>query len=802
MKQGLLAACTTIISVLALIPPTTFAVDGWKDLELEGDQLFAAGQFAQAAEKYNLSSELALQAGEDLAASAILAKLGRCFAQERLNNADLFVRYIMQASDLTFALGQRKDNLTERAKLYLDSASYAAEAGLGSRARALINLSAFAYLEAAEGLDFARGSGYIRRAAYLFHFNNLSEHDAHALDPYRNLLLEEIARSTSEARQMYLMGLWEEAGRRFYEAALRSYEIQGPATSDLFGMAAEALSKAAWSMEMDERTGPANLSRRAHLYRLAAISAEFNSTESAELFQRAGEDFFQAATKLLESKNLSDAISNFTQAAIMYEKSGIAELSKGMYVQAARTAQELASSGPLRSYNLQLEAGMAYDSAGLYREAAQAYYNSLQDFGKSIGLTSYMWPWQQFELLQILGRGRRFADARTFSAYTLKPIAFFAAPTLGAYDIVGQLGPAIAYDARTRFAYDPFITETLLVAASALLNGQPFIARSLTEECSGMLALNPPLKALYDFILAVIDAQQEGRAAWDRRVALTYDALRLVYLDDLAYAFATSLADSLSGVLAGELTSQLFIQHCRRVVSVALEDLRQAAEYNRSIDDCLSEAQRLSTEMAGSKVRDPGEHLRALALWQTVARRWSFQGKLNESGFYYEQACYHACAGEDFQKSILCHDLSWGCLGFRTPMTAAAYAIASAMLDANQTLKAQAKSFILGNLSGYIPSHQVSVLLSVLEERTQLQAGAALLKAVAMGLIGGFVLLTSYVLLIWEQKRPRKPSAPSQEPPHEDEETGRQVGEEASCDADPLSGAGESSGEPKNGESS
>ncbi len=799
MKQGPSTTCAILLTLLMLFQPTAHAADGWTDLELEGDQLLISGQFSQAAEKYNQSAQLALEAGEDLAASKVLAKLGRCFAKDKLNNSDLLAKYLAEASDLASGLAEKEADPAKRGDLYLDSASYAAEAGLSPRFLSLINSSAFSYLEAAEGKDLAAASTHMRKAGYLLQFNNFSEGAEYAFGRYRGLVLEEVDRVASEARDAQLIGLWEDAGRRYYDAALRSYEVQGPAASDLFGMAAQSLAKAAESISPEGEPGAANLSRRAQLYRLAAISAEFNASDGGELYRRAGDSFSQAAARLLESRNLSDGLGNLSQAGLMYAKSGMLELSKEMYVQAARTAEELASSNPARSHAFELEAGMAYDSAGLYREAAAAYYRSLGDFTNAVGVSSYMWPWQEFEFLQILGRSRRSADSRAFSGYVSSPISFFGGPAFGGYDLMGQLGPAIALRAKAGLAYDCYVTDMLLLATSVLLNGQPLVARSLLEEVSGgAIAMDPPRKALYDYLSAVINAQQEGQARWSSELALAHDALQLVYFEDLSLALAGSLANALSSVLSGELTAQLFLQRCRGIAAFALEDLRDAAGYNQTIEDYLSEGQKLSAQLMESKVRNAAEHLKVVPFWGTAAKRSSFQGKLNDSAGYYERASYHACAGEDYQAAILYHDLSWGCLGFRTPTTAAVYAIANAMLDANQTLKDQARAFILGNLSGYIPQHEVSVLLSVLEGRTELETRSSLLTALAIALIGGFVLLTSYVLLIWEQKHPARRSGGAKTPaqPAAEEEQGETEAEdEASKGVETPSGEGDGSEE-------
>ena len=760
MRKGPSTTCATLLAFLVLFQPTAHAADGWTDLETEGDQLLASGQFSQAAEKYNQSAQLALVAGEDLAASRILAKLGRCFAKDRLNNSDLLEQYMAQASDLLSALAEKEVDPAKRGGMYLDSASYAAEAGLSSRFLSHINASAFSYLQAAEGNDFASASTHVRKAGYLLQFNNFSDGADYAFERYQSLVLDEVDRLASEARDALLLGLWEDAGRRFHDAALRSYEIQEPTASDLFGMAAQYLSRAAESISSAEQPGPGNLSHSAQLYLLAAVSAGFNSSDSGELYHRAGDAFSQAAVKLVEFGNLSDGLGNLSQAALMYAKSGMMELSKEMYVQAARTAEELASTNPARNYAFELEAGAAYDSAGLYREAAAAYYRSLEDFTNAVGVSSYMWPWQEFEFLQILGRSRRFADTRAFSGYVSNPVSFFGGPAFGGYDLMGQLGPAIALNAKAGLAYGSYVTDMLLLATSVLLNSQPLVARSLLEDVSGKgVEMDPPRKALYDYLSSVIVAQQEGQVRWTPALALAYDALQLEYFEDLSLALAGSLARGLSTVLSGELNSQLFLQRSRGIVTLILEDLREAAGYNQTIEDYLTQAQRLSNQIAESNVRNAAEHLNAVSLWETTARRESFQGKLNESGWWYEQASYHACAGEDYQAAILYHDMSWGCLGFRTPTTAAVYAIANAMIDANETLKEQARAFILGNLSGYIPEYQIPVLMSVLEGRTELRASSGLLRVLAMALIGGFVLLTSYVLLIWEQRHPVRQSA-------------------------------------------
>ena len=74
------------------------------------------------------------------------------------------------------------------------------------------------------------------------------------------------------------------------------------------------------------------------------------------------------------------------------------------------------------------------------------------------------------------------------------------------------------------------------------------------------------------------------------------------------------------------------------------------------------------------------------------------------------------------------------------------------MMKGNETLKAQAREYILLNLSANISPWELTVLLSVLDGTTDLGGTSPTMRNVGLGFVAAFVLITSYVVLLWEPK--------------------------------------------------
>jgi hypothetical protein len=155
-------------------------------------------------------------------------------------------------------------------------------------------------------------------------------------------------------------------------------------------------------------------------------------------------------------------------------------------------------------------------------------------------------------------------------------------------------------------------------------------------------------------------------------------------------------------------------------------------------------------------------------MWEVIGRRSVHQGDLNSTAGELQFASFHACAGEDFQKAILYREMTFGMVDADTYLSAASYVAADAMLSDNQTLKDQAREYILGNLSIYLGDQDTAVLISVIEGRTQLGGVSSIMRMAGLGLVAGFILFSSYVVLIWEPKNPVTPDAKSREPQAEE----------------------------------
>ena len=752
MKSGFRVVTASLLILACLATQTSTAStanEDWKTILEEGNQFFTSGDFARAAEKYNASGQLALDAGEQLEAAKIFAKLGRCFITDRLDKPDLFIRYLGEAAELIGQIAADEEDHEKAGNLYLDSASYASEAGLTDQYLMYVNSSAFTFLKVAEEEDFASASSHLLKAGYLFQFNNLSEHLGLAASRYRTLVLDEADRIIAESENASSGQRWDEAGKKYFDAAVGLQGLQDPFASDVFGLAANALLKAADSMVIMEEADPRNISHRADLYNLAGIASELNSLDGSEQFHKAGDDYSQAGEILLESEEsvlLICTRGNISAAAQAYEKAGLAELSKEKYKMLAEITQTLVSSPYATRHLYELETAKAYDSAGLYREAGEAYLRALDAFPVDTGTITY--PWQYLELFEILGKGRRPKQARFLAEFLdlqgLGYLSFFGGPSFGGYDLMFDLGPDIARISSDNYLHRAYVTETLLMAAASLMNHLPEMAKSLLEKVSGQaLLMDPANKAFHDLLVKVSESQLDGHInpGLTRSRAVVKD----LYFNDLCFAL-----DDL-------LPSGVFLPRCQSMFRTILGDLDQAASYNQTINTYYLQVQEILDQLSESRMRDVEKHRKIANLLEIQAKRWISQGNLNGSssaGSSYMLASYHACAGDEYQRAILFHDLSAGCFEARTPLTAAAFAVANSMMEENQTLKDEARKNITVDLSVYLDPENVAVLISVLEGRTDLGGTSSIFSTIAMALIGGFVLLTSYVILIWEPKHP------------------------------------------------
>jgi hypothetical protein len=281
-----------LLLVLAMAGLAPAAAQDWGELRTQGDLAFSEGRFAEAADLYNRSALLALDEGRKGTAAEILASLGRCFSEERLNQRDLHVMYLEEASDLTAQLAQDEEGLTEKADILLDSASLAREAGMAESFAEKVNASAFYLLMAAQGdVDLEAALDHVRMAGLLLEFNNLAQHTDVAVSSYLNLVLEEADRLTSEAESGARAGDWDRAGRYYFDAAILLDGLADPSAPTVFGLASDAFLRAAQGTAAAAE--PEDLSHRGTLLRLAGVTAELNRTDGAQIFTSAGHAFSQ-----------------------------------------------------------------------------------------------------------------------------------------------------------------------------------------------------------------------------------------------------------------------------------------------------------------------------------------------------------------------------------------------------------------------------------------------------------------------------------------------------------------------------
>lgn len=744
--RSILPKILVLFSLIALSIHLTWAQTEWSELDADGDLLYGYGLYDEAADKYNQSALLALAEGNDRDAARIFAKLARCFAPERLNDPEIFTQSLERSAQIVSNLARLEPDPRKAASMYLDAATYAREGGLMGIYAEKINLSAFSFMAASIGQDVENASSYLRRAAYIFQFNNITQYVGLARSAYEALLLQEADRLLGEAAQAALDDRGEEAGSKYYEAGVRLHQAGHDSAGNVFGLAAALLVTAADSQPYHG----ANISHQGELYNLAALAATLNHSKADDLFRKAGDAYMLAAGDFLASGRFPEARRDFAAAAETYSAAGLKELSRDAGRLAAETALKISQSATTSRYIYEHQAAETYHRAGLYKEAEQAYTLALQSLLSTAA--SYLWPWQELDFLDMLGRSGRTKYARDFQRYLSQTTVFFSGALFRAYDRVAELGPSMTQASASRFDYDAHVAETLLVAASLLINDLRRATDDVMKTVQGeALLTDPGMNAFYGLVSTILESRSETIS--ENEVAWLMVEFRALHFEEMSVALAKSLAAKAASTTSYEAAYSLYLQRCRSILDRILEDLL-ADVYTQTAEDYYVQAQRKSEDLVGTQTRNMTEHLSIAELFQAAGRRWGYQGKLNESAASYEWASFHACAGDDYQRAILYHDLSWGAYGFRTPLTAAAYAISDAMIDDNQTKRNEARGFLLLNLSGYIPAYHIEVMMSVLEGRTDLRKEASGLRMVAMALIGGFALLTSYVLLIWEPKHP------------------------------------------------
>jgi hypothetical protein len=742
MKSNSRLTSILLLSIL-LTAPSLLALE-WETLLSEADQHFADGDFALAADKYNRSAELALESGEMAQAARIYASLAECYSENRLADREIFNRYMMEAARLAAMDATLAQDPAESAGLYLEAAEYAREAGSWNLYAEYIRGSASGHVDVAAGKGFRDASDSLRRAAYLLHFNNMTADADQVLADYRERAYAEVERLIEVAENGSVES--EDVARAYMDAASILSLLDDPLSGNYFGLASAAFETLAYSISPAD---PRDISGQAHLFEMAGIAAGLNYSRAEGLFASAAARYREAAESLPDTgEYLTEARGNLTSAARLHERIGMRNESREEYAEVAALSERMANSTVTLGYLRLIEAARAYDRAGMHKEAYETYVASLNSFPSDFSTLPL--PWQNLDLFEILGRGRRIISAREYSRYLsqlgLEMWSFFGAPSYGGYDMMIDLGEGMLDDAESEFRYRVYVSESLLMASAFVISGLPEAAQYFVDGIpADILEIDPPNKALLDLLLQVIDHQLEGRTSVSQGLTARELAVTSLYDQDIC--------DAMDQVLPG----QVFGSRCRAMYRIVIDDLMTAATYRRDVDDLYAEAVEIEEELVDSNLRNVTTHLKVSEIYSSAGWRLMYTGRLNGTGEAYaafELASYHACAGEDFQSAIHFHDLSAGCLGGRTPLTAASYVVADAMISGNETYLIQAGDFITANLSKYIEPRKVAVLLSVIEGRTILgEESPALYRMLSIGVIGVFVLLTSYIILIWEPKK-------------------------------------------------
>lgn len=707
MYGSKLGLVTLILSSLLIFSGGTFAISGWEEIEDEGDLQFNQGNYSDAAARFSESGHLALLADLPSEAKRVFSKMGRCFSEDRLDDPQLLVEFA--------------------------------------------NSTAFAYFRAAGEANFANASDYLRRSAYLLAYHDLEDQLPAVIDAYVELVISEVERARKAAENALTLGSRGIAGLNYMDAAIMLQSVDNETAADIFGLASQNLvlgAEDALSLPL-----PGNHSLGGELYRMAARAEIARSRDPETYYQKAGDAFGMAAQEFIETGYLSEGKDNLIWAADVYERSGSWELASTKRAEAAEILEELAAEGSNLDYLLSLEAGIQYDLIGLHREAMGAYANAVSQDYFPFDMVDYI-PAIQLELLEILGRGRRASRARgivdIINTRGTEIISFFGAPAFSGYDIIGEVGPDIILQSGDSLLHSTQVSESLLLATSYIINFLPEEASSILDSIpQEALITDPGNRAFHDLLRSMVQ-YQFGLATPEE-----IETRRNFFTELFQGAFISALDDV--------LPSPLYVPVPRReaMLEVVLEDLDFIVSNDRPTELLYSDAQEISDDYLSGSVRNLTGHLEIADVWWVLGKRSYNRGDLNSSTEIFQSASFHACAGEEYQKAILYRDYTVGSVDADTPLSAASYIVADAMLSANQTLKEQAADYILNNLTIYIGERNSAILISVLEGRTDLGGTSPLLRMAGLGVIAVFVLITSYVILIWEQKNPTEENGES-----------------------------------------
>jgi tetratricopeptide (TPR) repeat protein len=693
-----IAKAATIVLLSLALTASVVGEEIWRELRDEGDQLFDDGNYSEAAERYNQSFHAALLAGLGSESAIALSRLGNCFQEDRIEDPGLLTSYS--------------------------------------------NSSALAYLEAAGNQTLENATSYLTRAGYLFAFRGLEDSVELALSAYLQTITRALDELVTKASASADQGLWKAAGEAYYEAGVLASDADDPRASDIFKLAMADLAQAA--EEAMEMGGAWNLSEAGLLYDRAGTAASLGGSDPEQLLSSGGNAFSEAGRLFAEHGELEEAKDSFRQAAELYQESGNPELARQAYLEAAELARGLVSAGSFGDHLRALETATYYDAAGDYLNASQYHFLAYNLIDTSL---INQLPWMHAEILEILGRGRKGTIARYYADILqgsgLSSLVFFAAPYLSAYDLVSDLGPYVEDYHRTLILDRISVTARLVIAAGLVINHLPGEALSMLEGLpSEAIDLDAPNRALYRLLISAANLQRRAEtdpSEFRKWLAITFR----VHLDDLM------------DILSELQPSPLYFPVPRResMFRSLLADLQREVTNSRSMESYLTEAQDLVDEISGSGFRNASKHRKIAGLREAVAWRWVYQG-VNTSAEQFQLASFHACAGESFQDAVLYSDLTISSLGAMTAISAASFRVAEAMISGNETAKFEARSFVLGNMSIYLEPGEIAILLSVLDGNTELEITSPLIRTVGMGFVAGFILLTAYVVLIWEPKHP------------------------------------------------
>jgi tetratricopeptide (TPR) repeat protein len=694
-----IAKPTTIILLTICLVASAAGAEVWKDLRDEADGLFGEGNYGEAARKYNQSFHVALLAGRGSEAAISLSRLGSCFQEGRIQDQALLTDYS--------------------------------------------NSSAFAYLNAAENETLENATDYLARAGYLFAFRGLEDSVGLASAEYLRVVTGALEDLLGKAPAYADQGLWKASGEAYYEAAVLALDADDPRAPDLFGLAMTNLERAA--DEAMATGGATNLSEAGLLYDRAGITASLGGSDPAQLLSSGGNAYSQAGRLFEDDGEVERAKESFRKAGELYEESGAPELARQAYGEAAELAAGLVSPGSYGDHLQALEAAQYYDAAGEYLKASEYFFVAYNLIDTNL---INQLPWIHAEILEILGRGRKGSIARNYAGILqesgLSSLVFFASPCFSAYDLVNELGPDVEDYHRSLFLDGISVTARLVMAAGFVINHLPGEALSMLEELpSEAVDLDAANRAFYRLVESAAKLQMgaESNPSQFRRWLTIASSVR---------------SDDLIGIFSQLQPSPLYFPEPRRrsMFESLMADLEREVTNRESLEFYATEAQDLRDEIFGTRFRNASKHRELADILELVAWRWVYQGEANNSGEVFQSASFHACAGESFQNAVLYNDLTISSFSAMSPLSAASFRVAEAMISGNETAKLEARSYVLGNVSTYLAPEEIAILLSVLDGTTDLGGTSPYMRTIGMGFVAGFVLLTAYVILIWEPKHP------------------------------------------------